>query len=112
MKFKLSCSVLIFAGLACAATTVDQSQLPPQLRGITIEQHLGTQLPLSAQFQDESGRTVPLSTFFEGKPVLLALVYYRCPMLCNQILSGVVGALRPLKLHPGRDFEVVAISIS
>ncbi len=61
-------------------------------------------------FRDETGATVPLGTYFHSKPVLLAPVYYTCPMLCSQILQGVVHGLRPLRLKPGRDFEVVAIS--
>lgn len=84
--------------------------LPPDLRGIGIEQMLDAQVPLDTVFRDENGVSVPLRTFFRGKPVVLAPVYYRCPMLCSQILSGVVAGLRPLSLKTGRDFEVVAIS--
>lgn len=113
MKTKAIVCVLAFAGLLPAATVVDQSKLPAQLRGITIDQHLGAQLPLDTQFQDETGRTVPLSSFFSnGKPVLLALVYYRCPMLCSRILAGVVSGLKPLRIQAGRDFNVVAISFN
>ena len=78
--------------------------------GIGIEQRLNAQIPLDTSFRDESGASVPLRTFFGQKPVVLAPVYYRCPMLCSQILSGVVAGLRPLSLKPGRDFEMVAIS--
>ena len=84
--------------------------LPPNLNGIGIDQKLNAQIPLDTMFRDESGASVPLRTFFDRKPVILAPVYYRCPMLCSQILSGVVAGLRPLSLKPGRDFEVVAIS--
>jgi protein SCO1 len=82
----------------------------PQFNGIGIEQKLNAKVPLDAVFQDETGTPVPLRKYFEGKPVLLAPVYYRCPMLCSQVLSGVVAGLRPLSLKPGRDFEIVAIS--
>ena len=62
-------------------------------------------------FKDEAGRDVPLSTFFKrGKPVILALVYYRCPMLCTQILNGLGSSLKAVSLDPGKDFEVVAVS--
>jgi protein SCO1/2 len=84
--------------------------LPAGLRGVGIEQKLNTQIPLEATFRDEFGRTVPLSSFFHGKPVLLALVYYRCPMLCTQILNGVESSLKAVSLNPGRDFEVVSVS--
>jgi len=85
--------------------------LPGSLVGVGIDQRLDAQVPLSTILRDETGRDVPLSTFFHpGKPVLLAPVYYRCPMLCTQILSGMVSALKVVSLDPGRDFEVIAIS--
>jgi protein SCO1 len=86
-------------------------QLPDSLKGVGIDQKLDQQVPLNLTFRDEFGRDVPLSSFFQsGKPVILALVYYRCPMLCTQILSGLEGALRVLTFNPGKEFEVVAIS--
>jgi protein SCO1/2 len=85
--------------------------LPPGLQGITIEQNLNHQVPLDLVFRDEFGRSLPLSTYFSGhKPVVLALVYYTCPMLCNLVLTGVATSLRAISLDPGRDFEVVAVS--
>jgi protein SCO1/2 len=68
-------------------------------------------VPLDLKFKDEAGREVPLSTYFtKGKPVILALVYYRCPMLCTQILNGLAGSLKAVSLDPGKDFEIVAVS--
>jgi protein SCO1 len=84
--------------------------LPAGLRGVGIEQRLDAQAPLSLAFRDEFNRTVSLSTFFHGKPVLLALVYYRCPMLCTQILTGVESSLKAVSFNPGRDFEVLSVS--
>lgn len=85
--------------------------LPGSLQGVGIDQRLDTQVPLSTVLRDESGRDVPLSAFFHpGNPVLLAPVYYRCPMLCTQILSGMESALKVVSLNPGKDFEVIAIS--
>jgi protein SCO1/2 len=85
--------------------------LPGSLLGVGIDQRLDAQVPLSTVLRDEAGREVPLSSFFHsGKPVLLAPVYYRCPMLCTQILSGMVSALKVLSLDPGKDFEVIAVS--
>lgn len=83
---------------------------PPDARGIGIEQKLNAMVPLDAVFRDESGRAVPLRSYFGTKPILLVPVYYTCPMLCSQVLSGVVAAMRPLSLKPGRDFDIVAIS--
>jgi len=84
--------------------------LPGALEGVGIDQRLNQQVPLDLTFRDEAGRSVPLSSFFQGKPVLLALVYYRCPMLCTQILNGVAGSLKAVSLEPGKDFEVVSVS--
>jgi protein SCO1/2 len=85
--------------------------LPGELLGVGIDQRLDQQIPLDLTFKDESGRAVPLSSFFQtGKPVVLALVYYRCPMLCTQILNGLAGSLKAVTLDPGKDFEVVAVS--
>lgn len=103
----LTCGAALYG-----ASSGDQARLPPQLQGITIDQRLGAQLPLNATFQNEDGRTVTLGSFFNGKPVLLALVYYRCPMLCSRILTGIVNGLRPIDLKAGRDFNVVAISFN
>lgn len=97
----------LFAGLSMAVAGPFQ---PPSTRGVGIDQKLNAALPLDTVFVDENGGSVSLRSFFHGKPVLLAPVYYQCPMLCSQILSGVVASLRPLTLKPGRDFEVVAIS--
>ena len=85
--------------------------LPAALQGVTIEQKLNQQVPLDLVFRDEYGRSLPLSTYFSGnKPVLLALVYYNCPMLCTLILNGVESSLKAVSFDPGKDFEVVAVS--
>ena len=84
--------------------------LPAALAGVGIEQKLDSPVPLDLHFRDEFNHSVPLSTYFHGKPVLLALVYYRCPMLCTQILNGVETSLKAVSLNPGQDFEVVSVS--
>jgi len=85
--------------------------LPGALQGVGIDQKLDYQVPLDVTFRDEAGREVALSTFFQTKkPVILALVYYRCPMLCTQILTGLVSSLKAVPFSPGRDFEVVSLS--
>jgi protein SCO1/2 len=88
------------------------SQQPPDaLKNIGIDQRLGGQLPLGATFRDEAGNAVRLGDFFgRGRPVVLSLVYYKCPMLCNQVLNGLVGGIRGQALLVGSDFDVVTIS--
>ncbi len=82
----------------------------PILQEVGIDQRIGQQLPLDLTFRDETGQTVPLRRYFGARPVLLTLVYYQCPMLCSQVLNGVVGGLLPLKLSAGRDFDIVTVS--
>jgi protein SCO1/2 len=103
---------LHFSGLLLVAVcSIASSQTPrPQFNGIGIQQNLNKQIPLDLVFRDETGAAVPLRTYFGQKAVLLAPVYFRCPMLCSQVLSGVVAGLRPLSIKPGRDFQVLAIS--
>ncbi len=106
---------LAFNLFICFLSSLAQAQtskptLPRQLQGIGIEQRLDAQVPLDTLFRDETGTLVPLRKYFDGKAVILAPVYYTCPMLCTQILSGLVSGLRPLSLQPGKDFNVVAIS--
>ena len=85
--------------------------LPEALKKIGIEQKLGGQMPLETEFKDESGRTVKLGEFFnKSRPVILAFVYYECPMLCNEVLNGLTGSLKGISLDAGKDFDVVAIS--
>ena len=72
---------------------------------------MNAQMPLETSFTDETGQPVKLSAYFgHNKPVLLALVYYGCPMLCSQIEQGVVGSLKMLSFNPGRDYDVVFLS--
>lgn len=85
--------------------------IPKVLKEIGIDQKLGEQIPLDVEFKDETGRTVKLAEYFgKKKPVILALVYYECPMLCNEVLNGLTGALKGISLDAGKDFDVLAIS--
>lgn len=97
-------------GLRRANPGVPSAQMPPVLRDVAYEQHLDAMLPLDASFRDESGRDVRLGDYFSMRPVVLALVYYDCPMLCTQVLNGVVASLAVLSFDAGRDFDVVAVS--
>jgi protein SCO1/2 len=82
----------------------------PILQQVGIDQHIGQQLPLDLKFRNESGQSVSLNRYFGKRPVLLTLVYYQCPMLCSQVLNGVVSSLLPMRLTVGRDFDVLTIS--
>jgi protein SCO1 len=86
------------------------SGLPRALRDVKIEQKLDQQLPLDLVFHDETGREVKLGDYFGQKPVVLAFVYYDCPMLCTQILNGMVTSFRVLPFQVGKEFDVVTIS--
>lgn len=88
-----------------------QDHLPDVLNTVKIDQRLGQQLPLDASFRDETGKTVKLGDYFGKKPVILSLVYYQCQILCMEDLNGLVGALEMVNLTPGKDFQVVIVSI-
>jgi protein SCO1/2 len=84
--------------------------MPSLLQDIGLDQKLNEPLPLGLEFVDESGRAVKLGEYFGKRPVVLALVYYECPMLCTQVLNGLVSALGVMNFTVGRDFDVVAVS--
>jgi protein SCO1/2 len=85
--------------------------LPKILDKVTITQKLNQPLPLAAKFVDETGKPVLLGDYFGKRPVILALVYYNCPILCSEELKGLTGALEMVNFVPGKDFDVVVISI-
>lgn len=84
--------------------------MPEIMKKIGIEQRLNEQIPLDTEFKNEEGKTVKLSEYFGKRPVILALVYYECPMLCNEVLNGLTGSLKSLTFSAGKDFDVLAIS--
>jgi len=88
-----------------------QDHLPDILNTVKIDQRLGQQLPLDTQFRDETGKPVKLGDYFGKRPVILSLVYYQCQILCMEDLNGLVGALEMVNLTPGKDFQVVIVSI-
>jgi protein SCO1/2 len=122
MKHPLSCVAILGAALLW------QTALPPRafaqndilnmkgidrvspLKNVGIDQKLGSPLPLDAHFRDEMGRDVRLGDYFGKRPVVLALAYYDCPMLCTQVLNGMVRALKVLTFNPGQEYEVVVVS--
>lgn len=84
---------------------------PSLLSKVGITQRLNEQLPLNLSFVDETGKAVTLGQYFGKKPAILALVYFKCPILCSEELSGLTSALRMVRLKPGRDFNVIVVSI-
>jgi len=115
-KLGLALTVLFAAATARAQMTPDNvgqpaSGMPTILKGVGFRPELNAQMPLDASFKDETGKDVRLGHYLhQQKPVLLAFVYYGCPMMCTQLEQGVVGSLRMLSFNPGRDYEVVFVS--
>ena len=83
---------------------------PEALRGVGIDQRLDQQVPLDLVFNDENGRAVTLGSLLHGKPVILNLVYYRCPMLCTLVLNGLLSAMKALPFNAGKEFDVFTVS--
>ena len=108
--------LLVAAAQISAQTVPDNvgqtsSSMPAILKDVAFRPELNAQMPLNTTFKDETGKSVQLGQYFhQQKPVLLAFVYYGCPMLCTQLEQGVVGSLRMLSFNPGRDYEVVFVS--
>lgn len=92
------------------ASAAPSTQMPAVLTDVRFDQRLNKQLPLDATFRDEEGRAVKLGDYFGDKPVVLAFVYFECPMLCTQVLNGLTTSLTILDETVGKDFDVVAIS--
>ena len=111
-------SLLLSAPALAQVSRYDEKQMAPVsdkppaiLNGVGIAQHLDQQLPLSLSFTDDQGKQVQLAGYFGKKPAILALVYYQCPMLCSEELNGLTGALQMVTFTPGKDFNVIVISI-
>jgi protein SCO1/2 len=86
------------------------AQRPPGLKNVAIWQHLNDQIPPDLTFRDETGKTVRLGDFFGKRPLILNLVYYRCPMLCGEVLSGLTSAMKVLKFDVGNQYDVLTVS--
>lgn len=84
--------------------------LPKALENVGITQRLNEQLPLDAVFKAEDGSEVKLGSYFGKRPVIIAFVYYECPMLCNEVLNGLTGSLKSLNFDAGKEFDVIAVS--
>lgn len=114
------CALLVSAVAPQSALAYDAEQrlmqknskaVPNQVKDVRIEDRLGATIPLDAEFIDEQGVSVSLrSLFAKGKPVVLSLVYFSCPSLCNHHLNGLLSAMRELEWSPGNQFEYLVVS--
>jgi len=107
-----SARLFIAASIALASCLPSRAQYsPPAItKGVNFEQKLNSPVPLALVFHDESGQTVPLRTYFGDKPVILSLVYFKCPSLCPMSMHETVMSLRRIAFQPGRDYNVVVVS--
>ncbi len=111
-------AALLLVPLASAQRGLEPDQIHPdtaqpvRLKDVRIDQKLNAQLPLDLVFRDESGQSVKLGRYFHGKPVVLSLAYYECPMLCTVVLNGLGRTLKAVPFDMGKDFEVVTVSIN
>jgi protein SCO1/2 len=103
----VAAAALLTAGIQSSSA---QQGLPPQLQNVGFDQRLNEQVPLDLTFRDEAGKDVKLGEYFHGKPVILVLAYYRCPMLCTLVLNGLVQGMLDMNFNVGREFEVVTVS--
>ncbi len=110
-------TLAVLLGFVPALAAAQMGSVPPPrpatpgvLQEVGFDQRLGETVPLDLAFKDEAGRDVRLSDYFGEKPVVLSLVYYKCPMLCTISLNGLAGALEVLSFVPGQEFEVVTVS--
>ncbi len=100
----------------CIAAATAQAQVvmekPQALQGIDVIEHLGETIPDTLTFQDETGKTVKLGNYLhQGKPLILVMAYYRCPMLCNLVLNAVCESAKGLELSLGKDYSILTVSI-
>jgi protein SCO1 len=116
MTIKVHINSVLIMSLGCIAsistTAAAQATVGGVVSQVGFDQKLGVQLPLDLSFRDETGRELRLAELFGQRPVILAPVYYRCPLLCNQLLNGLTRSLKPVALGTGKDFDVVAFSIN
>jgi protein SCO1 len=88
-----------------------QEGLPKIVQHVAFDQHLGTKVTLNMPVRDENGRMTTLGAYFGRTPVILVMAYYSCPHLCTMVMNGVFSAMKPLSLEPGKDYQIVTVSI-
>ena len=109
-RARTAIALAVALALPSLATGETAEIRPAELRGVGIEQHLNQQVPLDLTFRNEAGEPVTLRSLMRGKPVILSLAYYQCPMLCTLVLNGLVGAMRALPFDAGNEFDVITVS--
>lgn len=114
----LSWGALLLVLLACVPVSAQQdlftqnpSGKPEVLKRVGFDQKLNSQIPLDISFRDEHGASITLRQLLNGKPAILTLVYYQCPMLCTEVLNGTLNSLKQVPLEIGKDFSVISVSI-
>jgi len=115
-QIALAAALLLVAASGWAQAVPDNlgassNSLPPLLKNVGFDPQLNAQLPLDVPFVDEQSRPVMLRDYFEQRPVVLTFVYFTCPVLCSQVEQALVGALKMNSFNPGKDYDVVFISI-
>ena len=116
MLSRLIYTVLGFSLVAVGSARAEDGLLPfgsnqdsanPKVR---FDQKLGDKVPLDLTFLDENGNEVTIGQCIDGKPTILIVAYYICPMLCGEVLNGVLDATRKMKMTIGKEFNVLAVS--
>lgn len=102
--------VLYLAATPANSQSISSNVKPEILDQIGIEQRLDESIPLGLTFRDESGESVQLQKYFGEKPVVLALVYYECPMLCSMVLNGLLKSINVLSFDAGKEFDILTVS--
>jgi protein SCO1/2 len=109
----VTAALLLSLALAGSSpSVVPGDTMPGPLRQVGYEQNLGKRVDPGLAFRDEAGRAVRLGDYFGERPVVLVLAYYRCPMLCDMVLEGLVTSVRTLSFTPGKEYDVVVVSIN
>ena len=103
-------TIVLLALAIVAASARAQTSLPAVLDGVGFDQRLDEQVPLELTFRDEANQPVSLGTYFDGRPVILVLAYYRCPMLCDQVLNGLTQAMLDMPFDAGKEYRVLTVS--
>jgi protein SCO1/2 len=110
VRFFLVAAALVSLGSGYGSPPEPQTGTPPPPPKITFDQRLGTRVPLDLPFKDEAGHRVTLGDCSAGKPTILVLAYYRCPMLCTEVLNGLLAAVRAIPDSAGTTFNIVIVS--
>jgi protein SCO1/2 len=115
LRRSIALALLLMGTIAAAALAEKNSAPlePPQaafLKKVDFNQRLNSQVPVNLAFTSDRGEKVTLSESMNGRPTIFVLAYYRCPMLCNQVLNGVARCVQGIDFEPGKDIEIVVVS--